>query len=211
MSDSMLPSPPSTVLEDSSSASPDAGEGSPASPTDALRERVGAQEAALARTNRQLTTLIRIARVISSTLDVDDLAERVYAQVSQVLDVGSFSLAVRSPEGDGLTRILVMDEDRRYPGGPVSRPVDPTGARRPRILTAAMLTTARGVDAPDRYGGGRASAVVISAPMYVGDTLVGELSIGSYQPGAYTEEDAQFVQAIADQTTVALENAPLPK
>lgn len=215
MSDPMLPSPPSTMREDASSDAIedtpvpliDAVEDAPPSPTDALRARVGAQEAALARKNRQLTTLIRIARVISSTLDVDELAERVYAQVSQVLDVGSFSLAVRSPEGDGLTRILVMDEDRRYPGAPVSRPVDPTGARRPRILTAAMLTTLRGVDAPDRYGSGRPSAVVISAPMYAGDTLVGELSIGSYQPGAYTEEDAQFVQAIADQTTVALENA----
>jgi signal transduction histidine kinase len=45
--------------------------------------------------------------------------------------------------------------------------------------------------------------------MYAGEMLVGELCIGSYTPGAYTDEDAWLLQAIADQTAVALENARL--
>ncbi len=48
-----------------------------------------------------------------------------------------------------------------------------------------------------------------SAPIRIGDQIIGFLNINSSQPGVYTQQEAERLQLFADQTAAALENIHL--
>jgi signal transduction histidine kinase/DNA-binding response OmpR family regulator len=49
----------------------------------------------------------------------------------------------------------------------------------------------------------------LSVPMFVGDDLIGALSVGSPEPGRFTSDDQRLLGTVANQVAVAVQNARL--
>src|SRR4029450_6496381 len=58
-------------------------------------------------------------------------------------------------------------------------------------------------------GPGLSTRSELDVPLKVGGRVLGVLVIGSEQPNAFAEDDVPFVETLADQIAVAIENARL--
>jgi PAS domain S-box-containing protein len=68
--------------------------------------------------------------------------------------------------------------------------------RTERLAEAAELTT---------YGNGRRAASLMYVPIHSHHTVIGILSLQSYTPGYYSDDDLKLLQALADRCGAALE------
>ncbi len=141
-----------------------------------------------------------------------EAARAVYAAADKLWKWDCATLAVYSPASDRMEPVLFCDvvEGRREE---IAAPL-PAGlpsARMRRVMQqGAELILRRPDDPPpaDAYMFGdttRVSASVMCVPLRRENQRVGMLSIQSYTPNAYTKEDLQTLQALADYCGGALE------
>ncbi|HET6451124.1 MAG TPA: GAF domain-containing protein, partial [Spirochaetia bacterium] len=161
------------------------------------------------RRAERLALVNRISAASGAVLDLDDLLETVYREVTPIFEADAFFIALHEETSGMLEFRLMVDEGRREP--PVREPVGPG-------LTAQVVESRAPVLINDPagegqslrlWGSGRVPASWIGAPMLVGDRLVGVLSVQSYRAGRYDAEDLLLAATIAEQVGVAVENARL--
>jgi len=188
---------------------------------DDLRARIAALESLQAeyealtanyareRAQRRLSdALRRVAQIISSTLDLDELLSLILEQLKTVVFY------------DRATVLLLQDEQFMLAAGydtnePTIAPF--TLPRDHNALITEMLHTKRPVLIPDatrdtRWGFPTAMQTahsLISAPLLLQDQTIGILSVGRRDALAYTEADAEAVFAFAGQIAIAVHNAQL--
>lgn len=141
-----------------------------------------------------------------------EAARAIYAAADKLWKWDTSTLGVYSPTSDRMEPVLFCDtiEGRReeitapFPAGLPS-------ARMRRVMQqGAELILRRQGDPPptDAYMFGdtsRVSASIMCVPLRRENQPVGMLSIQSYTPNAYTDEDLQTLQALADYCGGALE------
>ena len=136
-----------------------------------------------------------------------------------ILDIGSelFGwdagyVALCSPEQDQITPLLTVDtvggERVRFP--PTSSPPSPTSMMRRVMQEGAQLVnptseSRRTLNLVPFGNVERHSASMMYAPIHAKGTIIAVLSIQSYTPRAYSQEDLQLLQALADLGGDALE------
>jgi signal transduction histidine kinase len=149
------------------------------------------------------TALQQVAQVVNRKLELGPLLEEVVGQVSQVLGYPVVEIfliegedlvlaAANGSEGEGDRRI-------RYTHGVTGRAVR---ANRPVYVPDVQLDADYVVGVPS-------TRAEIAVPLYNGDIVVGVLNVESPQEGGLTEEDLNLMTLMADQVSVALENAAL--
>jgi len=177
-----------------------------------LEKRVEERTAELARVAERLAAVNRIARAASATLQLDDLIETVYREVTPLFQCDSFFIALYDPDTAELDLRLRVDEGVREP--PERLPLGKTLAasvvteRKPLLIRDLEEEKDRWPPA-ELWGTGKPSRSWLGVPMRVGDRVVGVISIQAYHPDAYGEEEQQLLSLIADQVAVAEENARL--
>ncbi|MBU0510233.1 MAG: GAF domain-containing protein, partial [Chloroflexi bacterium] len=157
-------------------------------------------------------TLSETARVVSSTLDLKDVGDRLLVQLADVVEFDTASLQMI--EGDQSKRISVYSrvEDRRVSSHPkILRSIsqDPLinaviQSRQPLVLTDTL--------ADPRWKRLPEAALVrswIAAPLLIQDEVIGMFTLDHSEPGVYDEETADLLSAIAAQVSVAVRNARL--
>jgi signal transduction histidine kinase len=147
----------------------------------------------------RLNAMARVALRVCEQPDLPDLGLFVYRQLCGHVSVDLFWLALAEQQSQALRSVLVMKEGRECP--PRSLHVS-DGDR-----DAATATILGADDLPPHLAtlGGKPLSSAIFCAMRGGGKFLGQLVIGSFQPAAFTLEDGQFVQAIADQLTAAVE------
>ncbi|WP_160164580.1 PAS domain S-box protein [Pedosphaera parvula] len=167
-----------------------------------VRKRAEVRSAAFARLGERLS---------SATTDVE--AARIIVEVANnLLGWDACSLDICHAGHRTVTSILVMDlidgrkvdvapRYRNEAPGPLLRRILESGAeliiRKPPFKSSAEFT---------QFGDkSRPSASLIFVPVRNGAKVIGVLSIQSYTPNAYTGEDLQTLQALADHCGGALE------
>jgi signal transduction histidine kinase len=162
---------------------------------------------------KQLDTLNQVARAITSTLDLDELLERVLQSAVDILlcEAGSLFL-IDADSNDAILRTAV---------GPVGK--DLIGLRVPSgrgIVGETMATgkpeivndTAhdpRFFQAVDQKTG-FVSRAIIAAPLQFKDRIIGVIQIINKRDGTpFDDEDVGLLTAFAGQAAVAIENARL--
>ncbi|MCP4543820.1 MAG: GAF domain-containing protein [Chloroflexi bacterium] len=163
------------------------------------------------RANR-LAVVNRIAKVANATLDLDDLMESVYQEITPTFQADAFIFALYDEDTDELDFRYQVDEGERLPPARV-----PLGTGLSSIVIAERKPLViRDFEREQEYvsrglviGTGKLPASWLGTPLLVGDRVIGIISVQAYRSYAWDEEDEQLLFTIAEQITVALENVRL--
>ncbi|MBX6341982.1 MAG: GAF domain-containing protein, partial [Thermomicrobiaceae bacterium] len=175
-----------------------------------LNVRLGAQNRELARINLELSAINEAGRVLAAQNDLASLWPTVHEQVGRVVPGDAFFIATIDEERGRVTYQWVAAGSGGAPGpeGPIEGLVATVArSRRPVIAATPEEVAALGHGAvfPGRF----APASLIAAPLVVGERVVGVISAQSAHPEAYQPRHLSLFEALAGQTSVALENARL--
>ncbi|HNR01053.1 MAG TPA: response regulator [Anaerolineaceae bacterium] len=178
-----------------------------------VRERtrqLAEQNEALQLRSRQLQTVADVARNIVSTRQVDSLLELVTRLVSErfgfyhsgifLLDEASEYAVLRAASSPGGIKMLERKHKLRV--GQVGIVGYVTGTGEPRIATdvGADAVFFNNPDLPETRS-------EMALPLKLGDLIIGALDVQSIEPDAFTQEDIALFTTLADQISVAIENA----
>lgn len=162
---------------------------------------------------RMLISLNKITLNTSSVLDKDVLIKRLYEQVCQILAFDSFLVALYEADTHELRIEFAVEEGKqldKWTGMQLS--VEEGG------LTGWVLREKRPFLVNDLEQeplptkpkhGSRQARSWLGVPMITRDRIIGVLSVQSFQPYAFTEIQLRFMEALAGQVAVTLENARL--
>ncbi len=160
----------------------------------------------------RMALLNRVARAISSTLDLDAMLEIVYKEIFSVVPADSFFVALYDKQTDQLEFRIRVDGDVHE--APYVRPLG-------NALTADVVNSRKSLLIQDYelekdnlpkmtlWGTGLPSRSWLGVPMQVAEKVVGVISVQSYQPNAFGERERELLATIADNVAVAIENARL--
>lgn len=157
-------------------------------------------------------TLREVGQLINSTLDSQEVLERILSALGKVLHYDSGSIMLL--EGSDLVIKAVHG---------FTNPQDVLGVHMPikkfplnhQIVTQALPIVLDDVGADNRWQKNRRLPVSgevhawMGVPLVSSGKVLGMLAIDNYKPGAYTTNDIPLVTAFANQAAIALDNARL--
>jgi PAS domain S-box-containing protein len=161
---------------------------------------------------RQRAAFSQLGHSLSTAVSRDQAARIILDITSDLFgwDAGFFH--VYSQTTDKVMRVLAVDtvEDRRVPVPPAIQSSEPTPMMRQVMKEGGCLILRGKEPAPatvlmpfgDKQ---RLSASLMFVPVRSGGAAVGILSIQSYTPSAYSQDDLKLLQALADLCGGALE------
>ena len=174
-------------------------------------ERTRLFEEARSRADR-LAVVNRVAKAAGATLQLDELMERIYQEISPVFEHDVFFIALYDEVAGVLDFALLLEEGIRRRGE--RRPLGGFSAfviseKKPLLIRDYEREKDR-LPVPVQIG----SQVMfcpswLGVPMLVGDRVIGIICAMANHPYAYREEEQQLLSTIADQVAVALQNVRL--
>jgi signal transduction histidine kinase len=162
------------------------------------------------REQRQQTqALEEAAAVVSGTLNLDEVLDRILEQVEKVVEGDAFNVVLI--EEDDIARVV---RRRGYEGRDWGIPSLSVG-QYPLLLR--MIRTGEPVIVPNtatdpdwvQEVGHEEWHSYLGAPIKVGGVIVGFLNVNSTLAGTFTRDDARRLRAFANHVATAIENARL--
>ena len=184
-----------------------------------LEERVAERTAELEESSQQLQkragqfeAIAQLARTITSVQDLETLLPRIAQLVSQQFGfyhVGLFLLdesrqyaVLSAANSEGGQRMLARKHRLGVGQTGIVGYVTSTGNPRIALDTGADAVFFDNPDLPETRS-------EMALPLRVGTTTVGALDVQSIEPNAFSEEDVEVLSILADEVSVAIENARL--
>jgi len=158
---------------------------------------------------QQLASLNELARALTSSLELEQVCDALYAQIRKVVPADAFGAGVYEPHADLIRFSVWRTEDETFPA--FTRNASEPIFR--RVLQARTpLALEQGRDHEDiaqlsQYGRLPRDAMVVAIPMTVGDRAVGMIIVGTRR--ALTPQEMDLLSTMASQTAVAMEKAQL--
>ncbi len=164
------------------------------------------------RRAQRLSLINRISAAVGAVLNLPDLLETVRREVVPFFEADAFFIALYDPAANELDFRIQEDEGVREPparlpvvAGLTSRLIRD---RRP-LLVNDVARPAGDLPTPELWGTGKMPSSWLGVPILISERLIGVMSVQTYSPHLYTEEDVLLAATIADQVAVAIENARL--
>ena len=164
------------------------------------------------RRAERLALVNRISAAAGSVLNLNDLLDTVYREVTPIFEADAFFIALYDQREDVLDFRIQVDEGSREPqmreplgSGLASRVVT---ERKPLLVHDLDRSSPEGMR-PEAWGSGKMPSSWIGVPMLIAERLIGVLSVQTYRSHRYDQEDLLLAATIADQVAVAVENARL--
>ena len=168
------------------------------------------------RRRRTAESLLDLGRVISRSLDPEEVAQQIGDSVWQLL--GSESAAVYRLEEETGDLIALAVSGPRTPvirGSRVPRGMGTIGRAvcdRGPIMSADLLSDPAVILSPElrEFAKQRnAHRAVLAVPLIANDRVVGALAVGQRQGWVFDDEQIRVAQLFADQAALALDHARL--
>ncbi len=163
------------------------------------------------RHERHLMVLSRLGRELNTALSPRAAAEIITRFADELFGWDSATLDLYSPETGLIKAVLSVDlvDGRRTECPPAYDDVPPSPRARKTIEEGAQLILKASIDEPDNEGipfgdCQRLSASIMFVPIRDAQRPIGVLSIQSYELNAYTGEDLNLLQLLADYCGGAL-------
>ncbi|MBI1987971.1 MAG: PAS domain S-box protein [Nitrospinae bacterium] len=179
-----------------------------------MRGEVGRLRQELQARDERLSVLHRITQNINSSLDIDTLLQNIFAEIKKILPFDMMVILLLEEMGEELRLFTLRKEKeltRLEKGYTLPKGNTASGwvvnHRRPRI--ARDLSRLQEPLLDEELGLLEGMRSYLMVPLVSKDKTIGTLDIGSCQPGAYEEEQAELLEQLAGQIAVALENAQL--
>ena len=158
---------------------------------------------------RRLATITEIARKVTSILDLQALLDQTTALIAERFDYRNVAIMLRDVADDDWLVVAAVNPGGQYtpPGyrqrvgvGMVGWAVK-SGQTQLANDTSADPHFVRCLDFDTQ--------AELDVPLKIGERVVGVLGVESQQRNAFAEEDVPFIETLADQIAVAIENARL--
>ena len=169
------------------------------------------------RSAEEMAMIAEIGRVISSTLDIDEVYERFAAEACKLIPFDRIHVNLKDPDGEVFTIAYVSGTDigGRRPGDKVLLAGSLTGVlfqTRTSILLNLMnneeiVKCFPSASAATTFIAGMRSIMII--PLTHRDEVIGGLHFRTKKPNAYTEQDLHLAEKIGAQIAGAIANAQL--
>lgn len=162
------------------------------------------------RRSTQLQATAAVSRAITQVRDPDELLSQVTQLIGHhfgfyhvgifLVDEAGRNAVLRAANSPGGERMLARGHRLEVGGKSIVGYV--TGTRRPRIAldVGADVVYFGNPDLPETRS-------EMALPLRWGDEIVGALDVQSTEVGAFDDQDVAVLQALADQVSIALENA----
>tara|TARA_B100000315_G_scaffold10371_1_gene9999 strand:- start:310 stop:3903 length:3594 start_codon:yes stop_codon:yes gene_type:complete len=179
-----------------------------------ITERKRAEEE-LSRLAEETAIIAEIGRIISSSLEIDEVYERFSQEVSKLIPFDRIAINLIDLENQVTTKTYVMGTDvpgrRRGRSGPLTGSFTGLAVRTMSGQLAQFESEAVVVQrfpglAPQYKAG---LVCFIAIPLVSRGEVVGVMNIQSAKPGAYTESDVAMAERVGAQIAGAIANARL--
>jgi PAS domain S-box-containing protein len=161
-------------------------------------------------TAERLAILNQVSFEIGSSLEAEDIYRSVHEAAAKLMPVDAFIVALLDEEADEVDGSYIVDMGQRITGVRLPNGQGLTGQV---IATGQPILTLQSSEAESRGGvtiGEKGTPhSIIAVPMMSGGKVIGALSAQSYQYNAYAENDEQILSTLANQATIAIQNARL--
>ncbi|HVB32822.1 MAG TPA: diguanylate cyclase [Patescibacteria group bacterium] len=162
-----------------------------------------------ARRTEEMNALNEIGRALSSTLDFDNLADRIYSEMRRLFDAENFFIGRFDPARDQIHLDLEVTDGQRCP-----RHSRPAGngvieyilrARKPLLVREDLAAELHrlAIDAMPGVG------CFCGVPVVLYDRAVGVMALYSEEERVYDANHLELMQALANSAGIAMENARL--
>ena len=194
--------------------------------TSQLREMLGSLEERVAERTAELETatqqsqrraaqfeaIAQVARSISASQDLDSLLPNITDVISRqfgfyhvgifLLDADREFAVLRASNSPGGKKMLARNHQLKV--GETGIVGFVTGQGQPRIALDTGIDAIY-FDNPDLPG----TRSEIALPMFIGNQIIGALDVQSVEPNAFSNEDVNTLATLADQVSIAIQNAHL--
>ncbi|HWP81160.1 MAG TPA: PAS domain S-box protein [Bacteroidota bacterium] len=181
-----------------------------------ISERQAAQRE-LSNQVRRLEVLYELGRLLTGTLDSQEIARITYQQVWKVIPFDVFFLDLYDEERQELRPVIWYDRkgedlvEYQVPERAVPLAESPACVR--VVKSRKSFLELRGSQATSEYlRFGEVSALsksLVFVPMFSKDRIIGIVSVQSYEYQSYTQEHVTLLESIASVAAIALEKAKL--
>lgn len=164
---------------------------------------------------QRFATLYNLSQKISLNLQPKDLYQAIHHAASELMSAEAFILSLYDAKNEMIDDVYFIDHDvqqknsqRPYGKGLFSQVIRENRSLVFNSFDKEQLAATQAIIS----GAEKDETLVKSAlivPLRSGHQIKGILSVQSYQPNAYQEEDKETLEMLATQATVALENTRL--
>ncbi len=161
----------------------------------------------------ELATLNGIGESLAALLDIEQIGDTVYRQISAFLSAESFYLATYDPTTSVIhyEYCIDMGQPIGMPDGHIGRGM---GSRVLQSATPLVVHDLEDSEHPDSPASGNHYGVGVTrswvgVPLLVGGHPIGVLSVQSTKPHAFNTDQVQFLTTVATSCAVAIQNAQL--
>jgi len=159
----------------------------------------------------EMTSVYNVGVATTSTLSLDEVLKSVCEQVSRLMRVSSFYIALYDADRQELHFELALDEG--VPVEKFSRKIVNGGGLSGWIVQSKQSLLIRDAEKDEFPIGaivvGLPARSWLGVPLLYMDRVVGVMGVQSYQPNAFDEDDQELLSTIATQVATAIENARL--
>jgi PAS domain S-box-containing protein len=170
------------------------------------------EEESAARRGRQLEAVAQVARAASAIHDLGHLLEQAARLTAEhfgfyhvgifLLDETSKTAVLQAANSEGGKRMLARGHQLKVGEVGIVGRVAETGRTRIALNVGEDAVFFQNPDLPETRS-------EMALPLTARDKVIGVLDIQSTQPQAFTQEDIEILQILADQVAIAMDNARL--
>jgi len=165
----------------------------------------------LERRISELGTLTIIGRIITSVMELDELMDKIYEQVSLVMDTTNFYIALHDEEKNEVSFEIEVEKGKRLPMRRQEAGLGLTGhiirTRQPVLIKENVRQFLKEIGGEPS---GKLAQSWLGVPMIAAGRVVGVMAVQSYEKeGTFDNEHLDLLFTIANQAVIAIENARL--
>ncbi|MDK2594603.1 two-component regulator propeller domain-containing protein [Pseudoalteromonas obscura] len=159
-----------------------------------------------------ISMLGTIGQEITSTLQLDSVLERVYKHVNELMNADVFVIGILDPPRQRILCQLAIEQGKKLP----SFEYVLTDKRRPAVwcINNQKELVINQIEELNRYVedlappvSGASTESLIYLPLIIDKQVLGCLTVQSFKPSAFNDNDVQMLRTIANYTAIALANA----
>ncbi len=141
--------------------------------------------------------------------DLEQVYAAAHRAASRLMPSEAFVIALLDEARQEIDGVYLFDKGERSPRLRIPLGQGLSG-RVIQSKTSLLIRDHRESDLPGvHFGSPEAVRSVLAVPMQVGERMIGMISVQSYRPDVYSEEDQLLLEMLAAQVAVAIENARL--
>lgn len=173
------------------------------------REITDHQNRLLKDARSRLQLINDLARQLASSLDLNEIGQKLYAIVRDRLDVHFMSLAINRERARAIEFVVIFDDGRREPNYCIPYDVEDSRAVR-AIVGREILVLDNAMDEPNPVLVGSSALLPVSQlylPLVHNQQVIGMVSLQSAIPKRFNHEELEWLSSLAPFLAITLSNA----